>query len=156
MIDRPALLPGSCSPSPVDCVFGFSFNPEGGVRAPFDDVLKQMGALGRPIVACDIPSGWDVENGRPTKEGAIFVEPSTLVSLTAPKMCARFLNGQVDDVAKEKREQQGKQAANAGVPKQYKRHYLGGRFVHPELARSHGFEALAYPDFDAAQIVRLD
>lgn len=53
-----------------------------------------------PIVAVDIPSGWDVDKG-PTKEG---LRADMLVSLTAPKLCAKGFKG---------------------------RHFLGGRFVPP-------------------------
>jgi len=52
----------------------------------------------------DIPSGWDVEEGNSKGEG---LNPSVLVSLTAPKKCALHFTGN---------------------------HYLGGRFVPPDLA----------------------
>jgi NAD(P)H-hydrate epimerase len=47
----------------------------------------------------DIPSGWDVENG--PQEGCIE-DPEVLISLTAPKLCAKHFKG---------------------------RHFIGGRFV---------------------------
>lgn len=45
------------------------------------------------IVAVDIPSGWDVEQG-PCSSGSVAVSPDALapdmlVSLTAPKLAAR-------------------------------------------------------------------
>lgn len=49
----------------------------------------------------DIPSGWDVEKG-PSNDYEC-VEPELLISLTAPKMCARYYKGSF--------------------------HYLGGRFI---------------------------
>lgn len=136
----------------IDCVFGFSFDPKGGIRAPFDTVLRDMRKLGRPIVACDIPSGWHVETGRPAGEGALYIEPSTLVSLTAPKMCARYLNGQGPEAGRQLGEQGG------GKDKPGKRHYLGGRFVHPALAEKFGFDlgSTAYPQLDPTQVVRID
>ena len=129
----------------VDCVFGFSFKPEGGVRAPFDTVLRDMRELGRPIISCDIPSGWHVETGRPSGEDALYVEPSTLVSLTAPKMCARYLDGQ--GVGRD---------GNGDDEREGKRHYLGGRFVHAALASKFGFDLGSYPALNSAQIVRID
>jgi NAD(P)H-hydrate epimerase len=39
-----------------------------------------------PIVAVDIPSGWDVEAGDAAGSG---MRPAVLVSLTAPKLAAR-------------------------------------------------------------------
>lgn len=43
-----------------------------------------------PIVAVDIPSGWHVEQGDESGEG---LRPDMLVSLTAPKLCARHFSG---------------------------------------------------------------
>ena len=135
----------------IDCVFGFSFDPKGGVREPFAAVLRDMRELGRPIISCDIPSGWHVETGRPAGEGSLYIEPSTLVSLTAPKMCARYLNGQGAEGGR----QGGEQGGGKDKPK---RHYLGGRFVHPALAEKFGFDlgSSAYPQLDPTQVVRID
>jgi hydroxyethylthiazole kinase-like uncharacterized protein yjeF len=89
----------------VDAVFGFSFVSEGGaVRPPFDSLLRTLRASPVPVVALDIPSGWDVEQGDVHHIG---VRPAALVSLTAPKLCARFLD-------------RGRT-----------RHLLAGRFVPP-------------------------
>ncbi|KAG2057695.1 YjeF N-terminal domain-like protein [Suillus hirtellus] len=81
----------------LDAIFGFSFKPP--VRAPFDDALKLISASGLPIVSVDIPSGWDVELGN--AEG-VGLNSDVLVSLTAPKVGAKYFKG---------------------------RHFLGGRFV---------------------------
>ena len=43
------------------------------------------------VVSIDIPSGWDVENG-PPKDCAV-ISPDTLISLTAPKFCAKYFQG---------------------------------------------------------------
>ena len=58
--------------------------------------------------------GWDVEQGNTSG-----IQPEVLVSLTAPKMCARLFRG--------------------------KRHFLGGRFVPPELAAKYQLNLPEYP-----------
>ncbi|KAJ2214294.1 hypothetical protein EV179_003073 [Coemansia sp. RSA 487] len=87
----------------VDALFGFSF--KGPVRPPFDKALDILRATDRPIVSVDIPSGWDVEQG---DVNGVGLNPDMLISLTAPKICARMFNGRY--------------------------HYLGGRFVPPDMA----------------------
>ena len=44
-----------------------------------------------PVLSIDVPSGWHVEEG-PTGEGP-HLTSHTLVSLTAPKLCARHFKG---------------------------------------------------------------
>ncbi len=75
----------------LDAIFGFSFSG-GSPRSPFDVILqdlakKEEGIPTPAIVSVDIPSGWDVEMGPPTGEGSL--RPDMLVSLTAPKLCAK-------------------------------------------------------------------
>ena len=81
----------------LDAIFGFSFQPP--VRAPFDAALPLIARAGRPIVSVDVPSGWNVDEG---KADARALDPDVLVSLTAPKEGVRAFKG---------------------------RHFLGGRFV---------------------------
>ena len=81
----------------LDAIFGFSFKPP--IRAPFDVVIPVLNESRLPILSVDIPSGWDVEKGNVL---GIGLQPSVLISLTAPK------EGVVDFVG---------------------RHFLGGRFV---------------------------
>ncbi len=88
---------------------------KGDVRAPFDAILSVLrastGVLGTrsadsttvvPLLSVDIPSGWDVETGDAHLHGA-SLQPDSLVSLSAPKLCASFFKG--------------------------RHHYLGGRFI---------------------------
>jgi NAD(P)H-hydrate epimerase len=82
----------------LDAIFGFSF--KGPVRPPFDEVLPLLSSSGLPIVSVDIPSGWDVETGKPTDIPSL--DPDVLISLTAPKEGVRGFIG---------------------------KHFLGGRFV---------------------------
>lgn len=97
----------------VDAVFGFSF--KGPVKPEFVSVIDTMVKSQLPIVSIDVPSGWDVENGGDPSG----IQPEVLVSLTAPKLCARHFTG--------------------------KRHFLGGRFVPPELAAKYDLNLPPYP-----------
>jgi len=117
----------------IDAVFGFSFKGwrGGGKDAPYDDIISflatEEGAkpfIAAPVVSVDIPSGWDVEKG-PTEGQAL--RPDMLVSLTAPKKCALHFQGRF--------------------------HYLGGRFVPPNIIEKNGLELPRYPG--AEQCVRL-
>lgn len=103
----------------VDAIFGFSFDAKGDIRAPFDSIIKELVAAqkkGVSIVSIDIPSSWDVESGDIKKLGLL---PETLVSLTAPKLCARYFTG--------------------------KHHVLGGRFVTPAISEKYQLNLPAYP-----------
>eukprot|EP00300_Choanocystis_sp_HF-7_P040609 c7097_g1_i1.p1 GENE.c7097_g1_i1~~c7097_g1_i1.p1 ORF type:complete len:176 (+),score=28.78 c7097_g1_i1:241-768(+) len=107
----------------VDAIFGFSF--KGSIRAPFDGILATLRASTKPIVCVDIPSGWDVEQGNVTGEG---LQPSVLVSLTAPKLCASM------------------------IPPTCK-HYVGGRFVPRAIAEKY---SLSLPEYSGdRQFVRV-
>ncbi|CAM9439361.1 unnamed protein product [Chrysoparadoxa australica] len=105
----------------IDSAFGFSF--KGKPRPPFDAILATMAATKVPVISVDVPSGWDVEKG---DVNGIGLNPAVLVSLTAPKECAKYFNG---------------------------RHFLGGRFVPPDLAKRYGLVLPPYPGSD--QIVEI-
>ncbi|XP_043710683.1 pyridoxine/pyridoxamine 5'-phosphate oxidase 1, chloroplastic-like [Telopea speciosissima] len=107
----------------VDALFGFSFR--GDPRPPFDDLIRKMVCLHsnnqicqKPavIVSIDIPSGWHVEEGDISGEG---IKPDMLVSLTAPKLCAKKFCGP--------------------------HHFLGGRFVPPAIADKYKLHLPPYP-----------
>ncbi|KAI6219200.1 NAD(P)H-hydrate epimerase [Aphelenchoides fujianensis] len=100
----------------LDGIFGFSFKPP--LREPFGEILERVAKSGVPIVSIDIPSGWDVENG--PIDGIANLAPETLISLTAPKKCARHFTG--------------------------KNHFLGGRFVPEELAKKYELNLPEFPD----------
>jgi len=113
----------------LDAVFGFSFKPP--VRAPFDEVLPLLKKSKLPIVSVDIPSGWDVESGRPSdplpgvsgtgEKKVDALDPEVLISLTAPKEGVRGYRG---------------------------RHFLGGRFVPKSLDEKFGLNLPDYPGTD--------
>ncbi|AMD19187.1 HBR286Cp [Eremothecium sinecaudum] len=110
----------------VDAIFGFSFKPPS--REPFSEILTELKKRDQavPIVAVDIPSGWDVDNG-PVHEKCII--PNLLVSLTAPKLCAQKTDPRLTT------------------------HYVGGRFVPESLARKYSLEEFLYPGID--HVLRL-
>eukprot|EP01029_Cantina_marsupialis_P024635 TRINITY_DN6386_c0_g1_i1.p1 TRINITY_DN6386_c0_g1~~TRINITY_DN6386_c0_g1_i1.p1 ORF type:complete len:242 (+),score=47.60 TRINITY_DN6386_c0_g1_i1:58-783(+) len=110
----------------VDGVFGFSF--KGALRAPFDSIVKSMTEVTCDVVSIDIPSGWDVEEGRPI-DVEFVLEPNMLISLTTPKLCAKFLpEGCV--------------------------HYLGGRFVPPAIVEKYELKLPSYPGCE--QCIRIN
>ncbi|RZF43096.1 hypothetical protein LSTR_LSTR001274 [Laodelphax striatellus] len=97
----------------VDALFGFSFKPP--VRPEFAKVLETMQNVETPICSIDIPSGWNVETGCPAEGG---IQPELLISLTAPKKCAKDFKGRY--------------------------HFLGGRFVPPELEKKYNLNLPKY------------
>ncbi|KAG0637488.1 YjeF N-terminal domain-containing protein, partial [Tuber brumale] len=109
----------------VDAIFGFSFSGE--VREPFPAVITALKETAIPVTSVDAPSSWDIENGPPSKGPGKGFYPTALVSLTAPKPLARFFHG---------------------------RHFLGGRFVSPDIAQKYDLELPEYDGID--QIVELD
>ncbi|KAL8465295.1 hypothetical protein ACS0TY_034702 [Phlomoides rotata] len=107
----------------VDAIFGFSF--QGDPRPPFDDLIHSISCFGEHyqghqkypvVVSVDIPSGWHVENGDISGKG---IKPDMLVSLTAPKLCAKRFDGPF--------------------------HFLGGRFVPPSIISKYKLQLPAYP-----------
>ena len=117
----------------LDCLFGFSF--KGAPRAPYDAIVQALGRAsrrGERIVACDVPSGWDVDAlSQPDDVGGLekYV-PDVLVSLTAPKLCAM------------------------GLPSDSSRHFLGGRFIPAAVADEFNLRTVNYPGF-GAQVVEI-
>ena len=114
----------------VDAIFGFSFRGE--PREPFASILQTMIEMQNhpqsntrtctQIISVDVPSGWNVDDGptrRSTSEdgssdadsGQLKLVPDVLVSLTAPKLCAKGFHG---------------------------RHFVGGRFLPPRLGEKDG------------------
>ena len=112
----------------VDAVFGFSYKPP--LRPQFRDMLLRMSACSKKLVCIDVPSGWHVEEGPPDDNDTPVLQPDCLISLTAPKLCARKCGSTV-------------------------RHYLGGRFVPSRLDHKLGLNVgRLYPQ--SACYVRLD
>jgi len=108
----------------IDAIFGFSFSGE--VREPFPAVIKALEESKLPVTSVDAPSSWNIEEGPPsTGPGANF-NPTVLVSLTAPKPLVKFFKG---------------------------RHFIGGRFVSPDIKKKYDLELPEYEGID--QIVEV-
>ncbi|RDW66906.1 NAD(P)H-hydrate epimerase [Coleophoma crateriformis] len=109
----------------VDAIFGFSFSGE--VREPFPAVIKALKETELPVTSIDAPSSWSIENGPPDSGPGNGFHPSTLVSLTAPKPLVKWFTG---------------------------RHFIGGRFVSPDIAKKYNLELPAYEGID--QVVEVE
>uniref|UniRef100_A0A6G1SK75 NAD(P)H-hydrate epimerase n=1 Tax=Aceria tosichella TaxID=561515 RepID=A0A6G1SK75_9ACAR len=122
----------------VDSVFGFSYKPPNR-SADYATLLNLMHSASArmPLVCVDIPSGWHVEKGYSDIDedqadvGAELkipaLQPDCLISLTAPKLCAKSFKGRY--------------------------HYLGGRFCPESLHNKYKLNLPTYPGEDC--IVRL-
>lgn len=104
----------------------FGFSFVGPPRPQFAAILETLKASEAPIFSIDVPSGWDVEKGDP--EGGL--RPDGLISLTAPKKCAELFRGRY--------------------------HWLGGRFVPPELEAKYELNLPAYPGTDPCVLLQYD
>jgi len=100
----------------VDAIFGFSFDPSGGIRAPFDALISALAATHVPILSVDVPSGWNVDSG-PLDAIPCF-HPAVNISLSAPKPCIKSFRGQ---------------------------NFLGGRFIPADLASEYNLRLPQYP-----------
>jgi len=109
----------------VDAIFGFSFSGE--VREPFPAVIAALAETSLPVTSVDAPSSWNIEEGPPPAGPGSKFMPTALVSLTAPKPLIKWFKG---------------------------RHFLGGRFVSPEIAKKYDLDLPAYEGID--QVVELE
>ncbi|EON99581.1 putative ai-bp family protein [Phaeoacremonium minimum UCRPA7] len=108
----------------VDAIFGFSFSGE--VREPFPAVIRALEETKLPVTAVDAPSSWDIEDGPPKSGLGSTFNPTVLVSLTAPKPLVKHFRG---------------------------RHFIGGRFVSPAIAKKYDFDVPEYEGID--QVVEV-
>lgn len=100
---------------------------KGEPREPFAQIIQNMMDMqkqGTIIVSVDIPSGWDVNQGDILNTG---FQPDILVSLTAPKLCAKNFLG---------------------------KHFVGGRFLPPELASKYNIKMPPYPG--VSQVMQIN
>ncbi|CAH8472679.1 unnamed protein product [Schistosoma margrebowiei] len=74
----------------IDALFGFGFKPP--VSLEFKSILQIMSTSQIPVISIDVPSGWNVETGPLDSETNL--KPDCLISLTAPKLCAHYFQGQ--------------------------------------------------------------
>ena len=104
----------------IDGLFGFSY--VGPPRPSIMPILEAMANTEVPVASIDIPSGWHVEDGDVDN---LRFQPHTLISLTAPKMCAKHFTGQ--------------------------KHFLGGRFVPEIMIKERNLDIPPYPGLDQIQ-----
>jgi NAD(P)H-hydrate epimerase len=108
----------------IDAIFGFSYHGSQ-PREPYGSIISNMILMQQLhdsiIVSVDVPSGWDVDGGTPspplpttttttTNNNNYYLNPNVLISLTAPKLASKNFIG---------------------------RHFVGGRFVPPNLAKKY-------------------
>nr|XP_051684194.1 yjeF N-terminal domain-containing protein 3 isoform X2 [Oryctolagus cuniculus] len=102
----------------VDAVLGPGARP-GDVGGPCTRALATLKQLSVPLVSLDIPSGWDAETGAEAEDG---LQPDVLVSLAAPKRCARRFSG--------------------------RHHFVAGRFVPDDVRRKFALHLPGYAGTD--------
>ncbi|KUJ09868.1 YjeF N-terminal domain-like protein [Mollisia scopiformis] len=108
----------------VDAIFGFSFS--GKVREPFPAVIEALSSTSIPVTSVDAPSSWNIEDGPPSSGPGSTFNPAVLVSLTAPKPLVKYFKG---------------------------RHFIGGRFVSPDIQKKYDLDLPDYEGID--QIVEV-
>jgi len=96
------------------------------VREPFPAVIRALEETKVAVTSVDAPSSWDIEKGPPESGLGSSFMPATLVSLTAPKPLFKHFTG---------------------------RHFVGGRFVPPAIAKKYNFEVPEYQGLD--QVVEV-
>ncbi|KAI9293326.1 YjeF N-terminal domain-like protein [Neoconidiobolus thromboides FSU 785] len=108
----------------IDCIFGFSFKYTGIIKDPFNEVVDLFNNTNLPVAAVDVPSGWPVDEEEYIKtndeQKKKLYQPEMLISLTAPKQCAKYFKG--------------------------KHHYLGGRFIPNKMLQQ--YDLLNLPRFN--------
>ncbi len=87
---------------------------KGETRAPFAEIIESLKKVKIPVFSIDVPSGWKLES-----ENSDGIQPEGLISLTAPKLCAKYFKG--------------------------KYHYLGGRFVPQAIEEKYELNLVKYP-----------
>lgn len=104
----------------VDAIFDYVFKKP--IRPDYVPVMDLLKSTKVPIASVDVPSGWDVDKG----PGPSDFVPDLLISLTAPKMCAKNYKGN---------------------------HFLGGRYVPFTMAQKYKLVLPSYPTTDC--VVKL-
>ncbi|NXS15309.1 YJEN3 protein, partial [Mystacornis crossleyi] len=97
----------------VDAVLGAEAEVAEGTE-PCAAILATLKHIRIPIVSLDVPSGWDAEAG-----GSGGISPDVLVSLAAPKECARRFLG--------------------------RQHFVAGRFLPYDVQRKFELNPPEYP-----------
>lgn len=82
-----------------DCLIGY--NMSGALKEPFGAVIHLLNNAGKPIIACDLPSGVDADHGALCP---VFIKASHILFLSLPKQGCRSFRAK-------------KFVADIGVPK---------------------------------------
>lgn len=84
----------------IDAIFGFGYQASRSMdkSSPLTNAVAALPLLSRrlPVVAVDVPSGWPVDDDGKScisTDTAVEYMPDMLVSLTAPKRCAKRFHG---------------------------------------------------------------
>lgn len=104
----------------VDGLLGTGFDG-GDIREHFWRIYEILLSTELPIVSVDVPSGWDLTLGPRSMDitADTFIKPEVLVSLGAPKLCAKVFSGSF--------------------------HFVAGRHVEQEWLIENGIELPSYP-----------
>lgn len=76
---------------PLTTEIGFSFTGE--VRDPFGPVIEALAKSKVDVTSIDAPSSWNIESGPPNSGPGMDFNPTSLVSLTAPKPLTKWFQG---------------------------------------------------------------
>lgn len=84
----------------VDALLGVGFDG-GDIAEPYWGVYEMLFSTKGSVISVDVPSGWDLTMGpRPIDVSAdSYIKPDVLVSLGAPKICAKRFSGSFHYIA---------------------------------------------------------
>ena len=122
----------------LDVIFGFSF--KGAPRPPFDDVLAAFKRTKTPIVSVDIPSGARRYEAALTSQDGTWTTATRATSSRQVRAArTRPLTEQTSSSRSPPRsaawQRSRVRSAEVLAPTSAGRHFLGGRFVPPSLAK---------------------
>lgn len=72
----------------IDAIYGFGFRAP--LREDVAKILHYMMTKCRTVVSIDVPTGWIVDDSN--KDPDRILNPNILVSMTAPKLCAKSID----------------------------------------------------------------
>ncbi|MGH0177979.1 UNVERIFIED_CONTAM: hypothetical protein FKN15_076366 [Acipenser sinensis] len=100
----------------IDAILGTE-SDHGEEQEPFTSILTTLKQVRIPIASVDVPSGWDAD-----KANADGITPEVLISLNAPKKCARGFSG---------------------------KHFLAGRFLPYDIQKKFDLNLPEFPGTDS-------
>ena len=92
----------------VDAILGYSFKPP--LREPYGTVIRGLKNVEAKVLSVDVPSGWNVETGKPEGED-YALEPGYNISMMLPKLGVKGFKG---------------------------RHFIGGNFMNDGVLKKFG------------------